>query len=413
MMTHMTSRDLGMAYRRRREAMGLTQAQLGKLAGYKAGPGAAVSISRFENGHLTPTPEKLAGIERALGFPEQVPTSSEVVFKEEFVQGIQRETDSAGDRLSAKERRARIDREINALIRDITDLERTFAEALDAANADFLMRLIEIAARVHGLPKSDLAQFPDDAIPSGDDVAAEAAYSIRFTMYGVAQALAGTSNAAPAPVGVDAAAAYPDFTAAVARWTASAGAAIPLLEGAAPTAGFLAALRVGTPAAAHGANAGLAWLDNPLAHEAAAAVGELVLTAERMLTPERSRKHQRITAWLDSAEAAIAATQPNVEALQRLLSAATEILKYIAVHAGHALNRWEAQVGQEPCDWPTLSEAESQRYVDFVEIAAAQLTVATIDFESLIAQRGPELVRSTALVSEIVAQARKVVTSHV
>lgn len=101
---------------------------------------------------------------------------------------------------------------------------------------------------------------------------------------------------------------------------------------------------------------------------------------------------------------------------------ATEILEYIAVHAGHALNRWDANmeltgvnsnIGQGPCEWQSLSGAEQQRYQDFVEIAAAQLAVAAMDFENLMTERGGEFEPATAVAREILTQARKTITSHV
>jgi len=132
------------------------------------------------------------------------------------------------------------------------------------------------------------------------------------------------------------------------------------------------------------------------------------------IVQQRNRKQQRdLAARLDEAETEIAENQPNFEALRKLIPKATEILEYIAVHAGHALTRWYDQIGQGPCDWDSLSVAERQRYEDFVEIAAAQLAVATIDFENLMASRGGELERSSALVEEMLTQSRKIITAYV
>ena len=75
------------------------------------------------------------------------------------------------------------------------------------------------------------------------------------------------------------------------------------------------------------------------------------------------------------------------------------------MHAGQALFRWEAQIGQ--------GQLDTQRYRDFVEIAAAQLAVATVDFQDLMTNRGGELARATALADEVLTQSRKVITSHV
>ena len=389
-MTPYSPEALGRVVEKRRREKSFTQEQLGERAGYKGGPGAGVSISRLENGHLSPTPERFEGIAKALGLSADALTQ----LAEEKTN--RSECAPPDDRVSIKDRHARVEREIEGRKQLVTELGRAFDDANDSANNDFLMKLIEIAARVDGAPKPDPAQLLRDDIPNGDDVEAEAAYCIQFTNFGVAQALAGTA------VGVAAAATYPTFTADVARWTASAITAIPGPMAVAVTDGFLTALRVGT--ARRTGSAGRTAL-----------LAGIVTTAGVLLwTTQRSRKEQReLTAKLDEAEAEIAETRPNVEALRELMPKATEILEYIAVHAGHALNRWATKLGQEPRDWDSLSADEQQRYQDFVEIAAVQLAVANIDFESLMTNRGGEQERATAVARDIVTQSRKVITSHV
>src|SRR4051812_145516 len=62
---------LGQVVRGLREHKGVTQEELGRVAGY--GTGAGVSISRLESGILRPSRERLAGIARALGLkPEEL-----------------------------------------------------------------------------------------------------------------------------------------------------------------------------------------------------------------------------------------------------------------------------------------------------------------------------------------------------
>lgn len=129
---------------------------------------------------------------------------------------------------------------------------------------------------------------------------------------------------------------------------------------------------------------------------------------------QRNRKQQQeLAAKLDEVEAEIAESKPSVDALRELIPRATELFEYFAVHAGHALNRWEAEIGQGPLDWQSLSAGEQQRYQDFVEIAAAQLSVvATIDLQDLLTNRGGELEQAIALADEVLTQARGVITSH-
>jgi hypothetical protein len=139
------------------------------------------------------------------------------------------------------------------------------------------------------------------------------------------------------------------------------------------------------------------------------AAGGLFLVAQ-----QRNRKQQEeLTATLDEVEAHIAGTRPNVDALQELMPRATDVLEYTAVHAGHALRRWEAHIGQGHLDMQSLSQGDQQRYREFVEVAAAQLAVAAIDFQALMTNPDSELERTALLVDEVLTQARKVITSHV
>ena len=128
---------------------------------------------------------------------------------------------------------------------------------------------------------------------------------------------------------------------------------------------------------------------------AAVAVGTVVATIlERQATAKRNRRQQESAAKLAEAEADIAATQANVEALLDVIPKATAILQYIAVHATHALTRWGNEIGESPVPWKDLSESDQQRYQDFVAIAAAQLAVATIELQNLATSRGDDLDRA-------------------
>lgn len=394
-MTSSSPDALGQVVHDLRRKKGWTQEKLGREAGYQSGAG--VSISRLENGRLKPTPERFEGIAKALGLFSDALA--------ELVEETSRKAESSisGGGVSTEQRAARIQRAVDGRTQLVTDLGQAFNDAHDRAKDDFLMRLVEITARVEGAPPPDATQFVGDDTTDGDEVEAEVVYGIEFTRFGVAQALATTAGG----VAVAASAAYPTFIAAVAGSAASAVAAIPGATSVAATNGFLTALRVGAAAERGSAGAGRTAL---LTRLALSALG----TTPILMIQQRHRQQQReLTAKLDEAEAELAESQPNVEALGELMPEATEILEYIAVHAGHALNRWDAQTGQGPCEWQSLSGAGQQRYQDFVEIAAAQLAVAAMDFENLTTERGGELERATAVAREILSQARKTITSHV
>src|SRR4051794_3835840 len=64
-MTHYSKAALGQVVRGLREHRGMTQEELGRKAGYRAGAG--VSISRLESGLLRPGSDRVAGLAAALG----------------------------------------------------------------------------------------------------------------------------------------------------------------------------------------------------------------------------------------------------------------------------------------------------------------------------------------------------------
>lgn len=382
-MTSYLPEALGQVVRHlRRQEEGLTQEQLGRKAGYQGGAG--VSISRLENGQLEPSPERFDGLAAALGLTPEELTARAVAKSKSFKVATAR-VESVADQ------RTRLQHELDRWKSLIADREREFSEAHDRAKNDFLRRLVEITARVHGASPSEPTRPVTKASLDEEGVESEAAYRLEFTRLGVEQALSETEGRGSS---------YEAFTEAVVLGTLSTALKISELSGAAALSGLLAATRVRIPVA-RGAIGGLALL--------AVAAGGLVLVGQ-----QRSRKQQQeIVAKLDEIEVQIAEAKPGVDALLELMPRATELFEYTAIHAGHALDRWGAQIGQGELDLKSLSISEQQRYQDFVEVAAAQLAVTTIEFQDLMTHRDGALERSSAIAHEILSQSWKVIASHV
>ena len=180
--------------------------------------------------------------------------------------------------------------------------------------------------------------------------------------------------------------AYPDFTAAVAASPSTLIAAMPQLKNPPANHGMRTALRVMNQAT--GLRAGRANRAMILTTLAAAAVGTGALV---ILGVRGHEQEEAATAKLDAAEAELAESEPNFECLQELMPRASEIFDYIAVHAAHALRRWEAQTVAEPCTWDQLDETDRRLYEDYVEIAAGHLAVEAIDFEKLMTGHDEDL----------------------
>ncbi|MDR6413477.1 helix-turn-helix transcriptional regulator [Pseudarthrobacter sulfonivorans] len=328
---------LGQVVRELRIAKKLTQDELGTKAGYRSGAG--VSISRLENGQLRPGAERLDGVAEALGLTRE---ELETRVSRQTVENVEAATADATATESrspegSKDRYRRIEQEIDARKRDITDLSRVFNEARDRALDDFFGKFTEIAGRIEGARQPDPTQLhgkdPIDVIDSKVQVATD----------GVPQPPASSTSGAAT-----------DFQLV---WLKRAAQLAAAGAGGAMVLPILAA----APLAAFG----------------------IVEIAKR-----NRKRQQEFDAKLKRAEAELDATTPGFKALQNILPRATETLDYIAVHAGHALNRWEnqirSQVGSGPVTWELLSHGDRQLYNDFFEIAAAQITVLTIDVQSLL-----------------------------
>jgi len=404
---------LGLVIRERREAKvpPMTQDDLGSEAGYKAGAG--VSISRVESGLTRPSPERFEGIASALGLAgsrleaEAVKRTLKLAKERGETFG---DTGGAAGGGRIKDRIKRIQQEVERRTALITELGDAFNAAHDRARDDFFMKFVEIAQGINGAPQPDPAGLQDDDAADADDAQAKAEYRRRFTTYGVAHVLAGGAGGAVAGAALGGAAAYGDFMAAGSCGTASTGAAIGGLTGVAASNAALALLGGGTLAAGGaGVAGGAAVLTGIVAAPALLlAVGGLVWMVKR-----NRKQQQQLTEQLNEADAEIAATRGGFEAFVDILPRATAILDYIAVHAVHALKRWEGRVGPRPLDWDMMSSEDQQRYQDFIDIAASQLAVVTIDVQQLMASRGDEREQLIELADEVLEQAKSVIESLV
>ncbi|OWY63108.1 hypothetical protein B7486_54875 [cyanobacterium TDX16] len=353
---------LGQVVRRLREREGLTQAELGSNAGY--GAGAGVSISRLENGQLLPGPAKLEGIASGLGLRleelERLAAEQTAVVAAAPPPPVASAGPAAppvpSDGGSAPPGQKELNRRSEAVTaetaeraRVITELSEAYNAQYDRARADFLLPFDALGARLDGAPRLDPELLEDES--TGDDVA-------------------------------------------------SAAAAGPSLR---ERAGRVASGRAGTVGIAGLALAGIALMP------AAALLGGGLAWKVR-----RDRKQRaELAAQLDEAEASLAATRPGIEALGSALPRATETLDYVATHAGHALGRWTARMGTEPRAWVSLDEPDRRRYEELLEVATAQISVATFDFQGLLTTTGADREQLVRLADDVLSQAQATVQAHV
>lgn len=380
---------LGMVIRECRESKvpKMTQAELGTRAGYQSG--ATVSISRIESGQMRPGPDRLADIARALGMTlAQLEKEAAKRTKElGGTRGTSR--GDAGARSSGeslKDRAKRIQQQIEQRTTLITEAGDAFNTAHDRARDEFFMKFVKIAGSISGADQPDPSAFDADDSPGPQS---EVATRIRLTSYGISHALVAGAGGVAAGAAVGGAAAYGAFVGAVSLGTASTGTAIAGLSGVAATNAALALLGGGTLAAGGAGVAGGMALLTGIAAAPAVLLG--VGGFMWVMMKRNHKQQQEFAAKLDEAESQLADTQRGFEALVNdILPRATEILDYIAVHAGHALGRWEDRLGTPPLNWTSMSADEREAYREFIEIAASQLAVVTFKFESLMVSRGQD-----------------------
>lgn len=393
---------LGSEIRDLRLAKNMTQDELGRAAEY--GAGAAVSISRIENGLTRPRPDRLAGIAVALDrTPGQLEAAAEMRTSGEDPEVV---SDPPRGEERTKDRAKRLQQEIEGRSALITRLGDDFNEAHDRARDDFFMKFVNIAEQVEGAPQPDVENLQDDVT----DAETEAAFRLRLTSYGVAQVLTGGATGAVAGAAVGGAAAYTAFMTAVSFGTASTGAAISGLSGVAATNAALALLGGGTLAAG---GAGVAGGTLLLTGLVAAPAAVFALTGLIWMARRNRKQQQELAEQLDQADAQMAATRRGFEALVDILPRATETLDYIATHAGHALTRWASELGPRPLAWAALAPDQQQRYQDFIEIAASQLSLVTINVQDLMVSGGDEREQLIELADEVLTQSQAVVESLV
>lgn len=371
-----TLEALGDAVQRRRKALGLSQQALGEAVGYREAS-AGVSISRLETGKLEPKADRLAAIADALGV-------SQATLEAEAA-SCTRHGSSVGSQI---ERILRASAQRDAL----KQAHRKLVAAHERASTHFLEPLRKVATEVQGVTL-DSVGLPRVGDAPDDDLPAEVTYQIEFTRYGLERALAQGDERAT----------FSQFTDSVAFGAAVAAG----LDSALPSVTAQRALLAATGLAARSRTAPMGGMVG------AVAVGFAVAALVERHKSQRVRRQKESAAKLAAAEQDLARTQPNVDALTAIVPRATDLLDYVAVHAAHALTRWRDQLGDGPLAWGAMTDEQHQRYQDFVEIAAAQLAVATIDLQTLAESPIDGLERATAVADQLLLQAQEVIASRV
>ena len=416
---------LGQVIRELREAQTpkLSQEQLGHRAGYRAGAG--VSMSRIENGMTLPGPRRLEGIATALGLtvhelearssqrstgtsPSPEPPKAPPRRGPGRIRRPHQEPSAGGSTESTKDRMSRIHDEFERRHAMALAKSHAFNTVHDRARDDFFMRLVQAAATITGQPAPhDHPSGPADTFHVGTSLSptTEAALRRQLAAERIAGMLASGAGAAAAKEETDPESAYSAVVAAALITSVSHAPSPPDPQTGATVRATRALLGGGTSAAGRtGILAGTALLTGFLASAASPlfAAGTLAWLARRS-----RRQNDQLRMELDQAEANLAATQPGFDAVMDILVRATEILGYIAVHARHAEQRWRAQLTDTPVRWSDLSSEHQGQYQAFVEVAARQVLVDSINMTELLTSHGELQARLIQVADDILTLAKR------
>lgn len=371
----------------------MTQEALGTRAGYKGG--ASVTISRIEKGALTPSPPRLEGIAAALGVSIEGLNDLAKQQVLDLARRAEREPPTLDDRI------ARV-RTAAARYEELDEAYSAFTVARNQAETNFLSSLRQLASRIDGIPSEGTAGTGLTWGEPTADPEITAQDQLHFTHSGVCKVLAKMPR-----IETTEKSDYYSFSDNVAA-SAFAGVSAAMPMAAASSTLLPAAFRW-----AYGLRQDAAErLTNAVITGAAIAA---TLLAIRSNSAARRTKRQRdeLEAALNKIEPLIVEAQPSLEALAELLPRATDVLNYIATHAGHALARWGRVIPPGQTEWGSLKDKDRHAYEKFAEIAAAQLAVATIDFSALTDARNDDLRQAAALAREVIKHSNQLVTEHV
>lgn len=380
-MDEYAAEDLGAVIRAHREAhkpKRMTQEELGAAAGY--GRGAGVAISRIETGVARPSEERLAGIARALGLTSEKLKDEARQHSQAAVGNRDKSPEAAlPSQGSIRDRATRIQREVDLRRALIQKLGDGLKEAHDRAYRDFLVKLFQTAHDVVGAPQPELTAVPNEEI-------SDTRTAVRVRLEATSEMI--TRQFAAGGLGA----------AGAAPWKMTATNTVEaFLDSGAPML-MLPMLRGRNP----GVTAALTTI----------VAAQTVLLSINVA--QRNRKQQEhLKTELAEAEQELAASRPGFDALVERLPQVTDVLDYIAVHAGHALSRWQRQLGAPPHEWNTWAPQDKRQYQDFVDVAAAQWTIATINFDDFMISRGEDLDDLIRLADEILTQAKTTIEAHV
>ena len=362
-----------------------------RAAGYQTGAG--VSISRLEGGLLQPEPGALRRHRRGArpdrrgargpgrlpgtsGRSRAGPVADPTVGEAAGSTSGGAKAPPGQKELNA--RRKQIEHETGERTRTITELGDAFNEAHDRARTEFFLRLVEIAGRVRGFAAARPERRSATTVPAGDGGAG-----------GEHSASADAVPPAPPPLGAAGRWREPPpapVPAGVSMARAAPPGAVPPVPPAAPwcwpaswRCRWGSCSRAGSPT----------WSSATAGSDRSSTRSS---TRRRPSSPPRGRGSPR----------------SRTSSRERRRPSTTSRPTPVTPWTG---GRSSTRTGSTT--WEALGDAGQRRYLDLVDVAAAQIAIVTFDYQDLLITRGGDRDHLIHLADQVLTQSREAVRAHV
>lgn len=374
MATTYTATSLGREIKKRREQLGLTQEQLGTKAGYAKG--AAVAISRIENGKQRPRTANLARIAKALDT-----TEASLIRRAEV--GTTADERQAAARGPLGQRRKKVAEASANRAATIQELGEAYNAEANRVISRFVEPFMEFAESIEERPKTPGKESL--TMPSADASAEERIQQVKQQFNRTLAADAGAAlGAGLGGLGAGGIGAMGLFTAVGTFGTASTGAAIGALHGIAATNATLAALGGGALAAGgYGIAGGIAVLGGTVALPAVLAAGAVYAVRRQTTQKEASAKVADAERFLDE-------TWIRYDAVRQHLKESVDILRFTGTHASRAVEKWIASCRSDLRSpeiaprWDDLTKEQRSTHDGLLTIASCLAILLHLDPQLLM-----------------------------
>lgn len=391
----------GRAVQTRRKSLALQQEEFGMRVGYKPGPGAGVSVSRIESGDSLPPEARREAIAKELGLSLGELEALAVEESQSLTSPAPARGEVVARKLNVRKRAEALHKRIEERKEQMESLVAALELAHESASERFYLPFMKFAKTIDGaevpqpLSTSELQVLEEAYTP-----AALAEIEVRTFQAQLGNIILGVAAGATIGGAAGGLLALGAYQYQLNFGVASTGMEIRLLRGIAQQNAALAA--IGGGARAQGGGGIQGGISRLVATVALPLVAGAITGG--ILADQRRRKEiARLNEELDVIETELSDTEAGLTNLDGAIRRATETLTYISVHASHALEKWRGSFGEPPHTWEAMTNEQKQRFGEFIELAACELSIVGIETDQFLNLRGEELAVTTQATEAILS----------